>query len=105
MRVCESGPRILSGKSHVAKPPPPPGRVVSASIHTDEDVSSHLSHMITQMGQFVDHDVTLTPELVIEECCEEPEQEGCFPIDVEGDDFFDGEHGEVGGEKMQIEHI
>ena len=81
------------------------------------DVPSHLSHMVTQMGQvyryclstphmysvvsltrrtqFLDHDITLTPEMEVSGCCDDAMQEGCFPIDVSGDDFFDGEHGEV----------
>ena len=45
--------------------------------------------MVTQMGQFLDHDITLTPETHAEECCEHPdEDENCFPIPLPSVDPF-----------------
>ncbi len=81
-------------------------------IHSDMDNNSVVaSHMLTQMGQvsrmsmprlqvlpnpsllgmqFLDHDVTLTPESEFDadDCCTDSDQENCFPIELPADDPF-----------------
>ncbi len=53
-------------------------------FHRDEDrPSSRLSLLATQLGQFLDHDLTFTPESsVSERCCQDGrlEEEDCMPI-------------------------
>ena len=71
----------------------PSPRLVSTSVHkADKDISDlSLTHMVTQMAQFIDHDIALTPE---EEephnCCLEKNKnnEHCFPITIPSDDDF-----------------
>ena len=74
----------------VADPQLPNPRLVSANFHSDSDIpDSTVTHMVTQMGQFLDHDITLTPETHAEECCEHPdEDENCFPIPLPSVDPF-----------------
>ena len=44
-------------------------RQVSHNFHTDSDVpDSRITTMVMQFGQFLDHDLTLTPETEAE-CC------------------------------------
>ena len=47
-------------------------RYVSTQIHFDQFNNLHevASNMFTQFGQFIDHDLTLTPEFEDAECCE-----------------------------------
>ena len=41
------------------------------------------------MGQFLDHDITLTPETEAHECCVHPELDSnCFPITIPSVDPF-----------------
>ena len=48
----------------------PNPRRVSSSFHSeDRAVSPDLTNMVPQMGQFLDHDITLTPEIKLEHCC------------------------------------
>ena len=73
----------LTCRTRIPQDLPNPRRV-SATFHT-EDTAEHdtLTHMVPQMGQFVDHDITLTPEHKLEHCCTtEAGQEGCFPVGV-----------------------
>ena len=68
----------------------PSGRLVSTSIHKATDISDKfLTHMVTQFAQFLDHDITLTPE---EEhphnCCGKKGDENCFTIAIPPDDSF-----------------
>ena len=45
--------------------------------------------MLTQWGQFLDHDITLTPEEEVHDCCTEHiDDEECFPIFISGADTF-----------------
>ena len=46
-------------------------RLVSRKFHPDTDVPDTVATlMVMQFGQFLDHDVTQTPETEEEECCE-----------------------------------
>ncbi|QQP38640.1 Peroxidasin -like protein, partial [Caligus rogercresseyi] len=67
----------------------PNPRLVSSSFHPDSDVPSTVAtHMVTQMGQFLDHDLSLTPEAHVEHCCDDATQTDCSPISVPSDDSF-----------------
>jgi len=83
---CPSGSGIL-----------PNARLVSHVFHTDDpNAEDNLAtHMVTQMGQFLDHDITLTPEDHEENCCgssiSAPEG-NCFPIEIPSDDSFYSAH-------------
>ena len=46
------------------------------------------THMVTQMGQFLDHDITLTPELEVDDCCHATDQQECLPLYLPLDDPF-----------------
>ena len=62
---------------------------VSLTFHPDAPLDSTLvTHMVTQLGQFLDHDITLTPEEEAEDCCQHPDTHGCFPIVLPQDDVF-----------------
>ena len=63
---------------------------MSANFHSDSDVPDPVAtHMVTQWGQFLDHDITLTPESEAEECCEHADgDENCFPIQLPSVDPF-----------------
>ena len=49
-----------------------------------------LTHMLTQWGQFIDHDITFTPEEDIHDCCSEEQihNDRCYPIRVGDKDSF-----------------
>ncbi len=68
-------------------------RTLSRQFHLDFDLPSvAVTHMTTQMGQFIDHDLTLTPEEHEDRCCEQPQRPTCMAIEVEdGDEFFSHE--------------
>ena len=71
----------------------PNARLVSHVFHTDDTTAEDnaATHMVTQMGQFLDHDITLTPEEHEENCCEGPVTSpsgSCFPIEIPSDDSF-----------------
>ena len=52
-------------------------------------VQAKHTSLLMQFGQFFDHDVTLTPETEIKDCCLQPQQEGCLPIYIPcGDPHF-----------------
>jgi len=64
-------------------------REVSSTFHPDLDIpENYLSLMVMQFGQFLDHDLALTPEVEIEHCCENPLTRDCFPIYVPRTDSF-----------------
>ena len=69
----------------------PSARTISHLFHTDIDVDSpEVTHMVTQWGQFLDHDITATPEFhEPDDCCAEPDREECINISVgDGLDSF-----------------
>ena len=68
----------------------PSARTISHHFHTDFNVpSTDVTHMVTQWGQFLDHDVTATPELEeTEHCCDHKDAEDCLVIDIRKDDSF-----------------
>ncbi|TRY80536.1 hypothetical protein TCAL_13143 [Tigriopus californicus] len=67
----------------------PNPRLVSTVFHPDVNApSNQVTHMVTQFGQFLDHDLTLTPEADIEHCCDTPSNPECFSIAVPRNDFF-----------------
>ena len=67
----------------------PLARTVSITFHPDEDLpSQQVTHMVTQWGQFLDHDITLTPENEVHDCCHDPDQPECFPLTLPSDDPF-----------------
>ena len=51
-----------------------------------------VTHMHTQWGQFLDHDITLTPEEEVHDCCTTHNvshlNSQCFPIHVDKTDSF-----------------
>ena len=68
----------------------PNARKISQTFHrntTNEDTV--LTHMVTQWGQFLDHDIVFTPEVHITDCCSENKVNAdCFPIKVDANDPF-----------------
>ncbi|CAG0899544.1 unnamed protein product [Darwinula stevensoni] len=67
----------------------PNPRALSSLLHEDEDLPAPTAtHMIMQWGQFLDHDITLTPNGALP-CCElDPLPVECFPIVIPSDDPF-----------------
>ena len=77
----------------------PSARNVSTTIHHGVKENKHpfASLMVMQFGQFLDHDLTLTPEQDLH-CCdphvftqdiqEPPEARFCYNIDITNDPFF-----------------
>ena len=71
----------------------PGARLVSTTIHDNDNIpSTRATVFFSQFGQLLNHDVTLTPEEHMNECCKkqaaglnEPE---CSPIDVSYDSFY-----------------
>ena len=44
--------------------------------------------MVTQFGQFLDHDITLTPENEVHNCCQDSTQAECYVLDLPANDPF-----------------
>ena len=64
-------------------------RTISRKFHGNDDVPYNLAtHFAAIMGQFLDHDITLTPETEVHDCCAGSTDENCYPISVTGDSFF-----------------
>ncbi|XP_021361183.1 myeloperoxidase-like [Mizuhopecten yessoensis] len=80
--------------------PLPSARMISNIVHSSKGFvrqDCHLSAMVMQWGQFLDHDIVGTPVLKKDngssyECCEADSSfEGCFPVDIPpNDDHFEG---------------
>ncbi|TRY80461.1 hypothetical protein TCAL_10485 [Tigriopus californicus] len=69
----------------------PNPRFVSTNFHPDADKpTNQLTHMFTQLAQFVDHDISISPEIEAERCCEHFTDDECFPIFVPSTDTFFG---------------
>ncbi|XP_078684312.1 uncharacterized protein LOC144917857 [Branchiostoma floridae x Branchiostoma belcheri] len=69
--------------------PLPSARLVSRTMQEDLRKSSHVNtHMVMQFGQFLDHDITLTPNFQEEglHCTCDSDDERCFNIDIPFDD-------------------
>ena len=68
----------------------PSARLVSTTIHKATDISDQfLTHMVTQMAQFIDHDITLTTEEETpQDCCKYKNDDNCFTIKIPLDDPF-----------------
>ena len=69
----------------------PNARLVSTSFFPDCDVEDNLvTHMVTQFGQFLDHDLVLTPEEEEHGCCNSfaIARPSCFPIQIPPGDYF-----------------
>ena len=81
--------RTLWGNCRANRQQLPNAREVSSTFHPDLNIPQNkYSLMVMQFGQFLDHDMALTPEVVVEDCCEHPQQEDCFPINIPSKDPF-----------------
>jgi peroxidase len=68
----------------------PNPRKVSNDFHFDSLNADYTTHMLTQFGQFLDHDITLTPESEVGSCCTfNKGDKKCFPIEAPCNDGFD----------------
>ncbi|XP_059079533.1 myeloperoxidase-like isoform X2 [Tigriopus californicus] len=73
----ESDPKCIS-MLDAALPNP---RLVSNEFEQKRDSLDPIhTNLFVQIGQFLDHDITLTPELRTDQCCQNPTQAGCFSI-------------------------
>ena len=70
----------------------PNPRILSVSIHPQEDVSGNYTHMLMQFGQFLDHDISLSPVTQLRrggiQCCPRPTHPDCFEIPIPPFDSF-----------------
>jgi len=68
----------------------PSARHVSQKNHPDNDVpDTRFTHMVMQFGQFLDHDLTLTPHDEELDCCETFSRSAkCFTIAIPSPDRF-----------------
>jgi len=73
----------------------PNARLVSTMFHSDDvdAASDEVTHMVTQWGQFLDHDVALTPEEEAHDCCHDDSDQYCMQIAVPDNDYFYSQHG------------
>jgi peroxidase len=72
--------------------PLPNPRILSGTIHPQEDVSANFTHMLMQFGQFLDHDISLSPVTQLRtggiQCCPRPTHPDCFEISIPQNDKF-----------------
>lgn len=67
----------------------PNPRWMSQKNHPDEDLpDSRYTHMVMQFGQFLDHDITLTPKDEQLNCCKDATDARCFVIPIPPRDRF-----------------
>ncbi|RWS23988.1 Peroxidase-like protein [Leptotrombidium deliense] len=71
--------------------PLPNARLTSTTQHSHVNSFSHVTHMLMQWGQFLDHDITFTPTAQLREgvmdCCTQSSPE-CFQITIPTNDPF-----------------
>ncbi|CAG2169339.1 unnamed protein product, partial [Oppiella nova] len=72
--------------------PLPNPRILSVTIHPQEDFSANFTHMLMQFGQFLDHDISLSPVTQLRsggiQCCPRPTHPDCFEIPILPNDGF-----------------
>lgn len=90
-----SNPNFFQVTCSAAFPPNlPNARLVSSFIHTkDSRPDADVTHMLAQFGQFLDHDITLTPEPDLGNCCSGNTNSQCLPIAISSSDPFFGPQG------------
>lgn len=70
--------------------PLPNARILSGNIHQQEDVNGNFTHMLMQYGQFLSHDISLSPVNQLRtggiQCCPRSTHPDCFPIEVPPND-------------------
>ena len=68
----------------------PNARFASSRLHTDLDNPEvKISALLMQFAQFVDHDMSLSPEASTANCCKNPNQDECMAIMIpENDAYF-----------------
>lgn len=84
----EDGATVPRGGRHPSTLPNP--RWISQRNHPDSDIPDYrFTHMVMQFGQFLDHDITLTPKDDGTDCCKSGVQESnCFTIPIPSPDRF-----------------
>ncbi|CAL8129544.1 unnamed protein product [Orchesella dallaii] len=67
----------------------PNPRIISTTVHFDNNpVNPQVTNMLPQFGQFLDHDITLTPE-ANSQCCSNPNSNvDCWSIPISTNDAF-----------------
>lgn len=69
---------------------------MSTEFHPDQDLPDPtITHMLVQMGQFLDHDITLTPETHVDSPCCEVDHENCMTIEIPNSDSFFSQHSQT----------
>ncbi|CAL8090344.1 unnamed protein product [Orchesella dallaii] len=67
----------------------PNARIVSLSVHPDHiSPDNRMTNMVPQVGQFLDHDMTLTPETDKHCCTTDASNMDCWSINIPSDDYF-----------------
>ena len=75
----------------------PNARFASSVLHTDlDDPEVKVTALLMQFAQFLDHDISLSPEASTPNCCKNPNQEDCMPIMIpENDAYFRQTHNQT----------
>ena len=67
----------------------PNARFASATVHSDSDrPEPNVTTLLMQFAQFVDHDISLSPEASTTDCCKNPYQEECMAIMIPENDVY-----------------
>ncbi|UYV64083.1 hypothetical protein LAZ67_2006518 [Cordylochernes scorpioides] len=81
--------------------PLPPVRDISLRVHRHIDrPARQYTHLFMVFGQFLDHDITLTPltrtqDNLLIQCCPDNDHSQCLPIALRPDDPFFGQFGQT----------